>query len=195
MADTSELLARTARLAYFDNPPVDEWDRLEATSKAAWLRVATAVTRLQAEAPEDVEVRAEAERMLHQIKTKSVPLLDWNARVARLATFVLQFRTSQAEAQAPTTAAQASVLTEDELERVKFLRRNIGDWTEADAADVCDLVLRVGAPAPAPTCEHENAVAIFARTIEPFCWKCNADMPVPSLSYEAYVMGAKGDTP
>lgn len=111
MADTSELLARTARLAYFDNPPVDEWDRLEATSKAAWLRVATAVTRLQAEAPEDVEVRAEAERMLHQIKTKSVPLLDWNARVARLATFVLQFRTSQAEAQAPTTAAQASVLT------------------------------------------------------------------------------------
>ena len=41
----------------------------------------------------------------------------------------------------------------------------------------------------APMCEHENAVAIFARTIEPFCWKCSADMPVPDISYEAYVMG------
>lgn len=32
--------------------------------------------------------------------------------------------------------------TAEQLERLAFLRRNIGDWTEADAADVCDMATK-----------------------------------------------------
>jgi len=45
------------------------------------------------------------------------------------------------------------------------------------------------ADARKPTCEHVNAVDPIHRIINPWCWKCQADMPVPDVSYEDYVMG------
>jgi hypothetical protein len=47
------------------------------------------------------EAELEAARMLQQISSKSIPLLDWNKRVARLAQFVLGIR-SQTPPQAVT---------------------------------------------------------------------------------------------
>ena len=40
----------------------------------------------------------------------------------------------------PPTTAQG-MTDEDIRERFQFLRRNIGDWTESDAAEVCDFAL------------------------------------------------------
>jgi hypothetical protein len=40
MSERMNELARAARLAYYNSPPVDEWDRLDAASREPWLRVA-----------------------------------------------------------------------------------------------------------------------------------------------------------
>lgn len=119
--DTSELLRLCdeilhARTLYQTNP--EAWCQSETIARAL-------KSRLQAEAPEDAEV-AEIEKRhadCEAFYSSHGPFRPtWQFDRAIL---LAKLRTSQAEAQAPTTAA--SVLTEDEREQLIPLAR-IADW-------------------------------------------------------------------
>lgn len=120
--------------------------------------------RARAEAPEDAEVAEIEYRHKFAIPARealygqeATALGGWFAsahddRATLLAK--LRARTSQAEAQAPTTAA--SVLTEDERESVENAREVVGlkgYECDCDAKGLVAIIdrLTVGAPAPAPT--------------------------------------------
>ena len=123
-------------------------------------------SRLQAEAPEDAEVAAIEKRHadcegFYAGHGGYRP--DWHKDRATLLA-KLRART-QAEAQAPTTAAQASVMTEEELEAVGWMKLAHNSFTSAERRRRCwilsSLIDRLtGAPAPAPTIDPASSPGV-----------------------------------
>jgi hypothetical protein len=173
---------------------------LKASKLAAFVK-----SRPQAEAPTDAEVAEIAERRRLK-KDEPADLCDWddlaesNGVLCRDIDYLLAklraITSAQAEAQAPTTAAQASVLTEDERAAVADAAEFI-DQTQAPVslrhvsnlyAIIHRLAFTVGAPAPAPTREQLNKILAPHRCT--FVADCRDDIVNAILA-----LIAKGDTP
>jgi len=193
--DTSELLPREdiARLLWRTPHDYYSFDNASPRAKAVVYAqsdavIAYAKSRLQAEAPED------ARKDEIEIAKHILGLIFPKANDADFAMFVERHgvhiaaiiradrnaaRTSQAEAQAPTTAA--SVLTEDERHIVQFVRNVVnGPCLSVIADHQARHLLRIidrltGAPAPAPTTgliseapsttHHMNPILVYWRNV------------------------------